>query len=329
MADILGSLLSFLGWKLPFKFIFSNEYWMVELGRHVFAVKKYRLLFERVVGLGAGPQDFIEPRPATDEDLLLVHTPKYVKKVKSGTLSSLELQALELPFSSEVVRFFALMTGGTIATVEEALKNRLAFHIGGGFHHAFPNHGEGFCLFNDVAVAVEKMKKEGKINRAMIVDADLHQGNGTAFFFRDKDYVFTFSIHQMDIYPSEKPESDVDVGLWSGDDDAAYLSALKPYFPKIYQDFKPDLLVYIAGADPFRNDMLSGLDVSKEGLKKRDQIILDNALKLGIPVAIVLGGGYAPEIEDTVDIHLNTVRAAARAWKKNPQALVTSLIQSR
>ncbi|MGB9836194.1 MAG: histone deacetylase [Candidatus Saccharicenans sp.] len=329
MTDILGSLLSLLGWKLPFKFVFSNQYWMVDLGRHVFAVKKYRLLFERVVGLGAGPRDFIEPKPATEDDLLLVHTPKYVKKVMSGTLSSLELQALELPFSEEVVRFFTLMTGGTMATLEEALKNRLAFHIGGGFHHAFPDHGEGFCLFNDVAIAIEKAKREGKINRAMIVDADLHQGNGTAFIFRKKDYVFTFSIHQMDIYPSEKPESDLDVGLWSGDDDAAYLAALKAHIPRIYEEFRPDVVVYIAGADPFRHDRLSGLDISKEGLKKRDQIVLDHALRLNIPVAVVLGGGYASEIEDTVDIHFNTVRAAVRAWKKNPQSLVTSLIQSK
>lgn len=329
MADFFNSVFSFLGLKLPFKFVYSNEYWMVDIGRHVFPVKKYRMLYEKVIALGAGHKDFIEPQPVNEADLLLVHTPKYIKKVRTGTLSSIELQALELPFSPEVARFFMLMTGGTIKTVEEALKTGLAVHIGGGFHHAFPDHGEGFCLFNDVAVAIEKMKHEGKINRAMVVDCDLHQGNGTAFIFSKKDYVFTFSIHQMDIYPSEKPPSNLDVGLWSGDNDEAYLGALSPHFPRIYQEFKPDLVVYIAGADPYRKDMLSGLDVSPEALNKSDRIVIENARKLKIPVAIVLGGGYTAEIEETVEIHLNTVKAAVRAWKRNPQSLVTSLIQSK
>jgi acetoin utilization deacetylase AcuC-like enzyme len=316
MADFFNSVFSYFGLKVPFKFIYSNEYWMVDIGRHVFPVKKYRMLYEKVIALGARHRNFIEPQEAKENDLLLVHTSKYIKKVSTGTLSSIELQALELPFSPEVDRFFRLMTGGTIKTVEEALKTGLAVHLGGGFHHAFPDHGEGFCLFNDVAVAIEKMKHENKINRAMVVDCDLHQGNGTAFIFSKKDYVFTFSIHQMDIYPSEKPPSDLDIGLWSGDNDEAYLSALSPHFPRVYQEFKPDLVVYIAGADPYRRDMLSGLDISAEALKKRDRIIIESARKLKIPIAIVLGGGYAPEIEETVQIHLNTIRTAIKTYSR-------------
>lgn len=328
MADIIDSVLSLLGWKLPLRFVYSNEYWMVDLGHHIFPVKKYRLLYEQVIALGAGHKDFIKAEPATEEDLLLVHTPRYLKKIKNGSLSSVELQALEISLSPDIVRFFLLMTGGTIQTVEEALRTGLAVHLGGGFHHAFPDHGEGFCLFNDVAVAIEKMKKLGRINRAMVVDCDLHQGNGTAFIFARKDYVFTFSIHQMDVYPSEKPRSSLDVGLWSGDDDQAYLQALYPHFPRLYLEFKPDLVIYLAGADPYRRDMLSGLDVSAEALKKRDRLVIETARKLKIPVAIVLGGGYTAEIEETVDIHLSTIKTAIRARKRRSQSLVTSLIQS-
>lgn len=328
MADLVGTMLTLLGWKLPFRFVYSNEYWMANLGHHVFPVKKYRLLYERVIALGAGPDDFIQARPASEEDLLLVHTQKYVKKVMSGSLSSVELQALELPFSLDLVRFFLLMTGGTIQTVEEALRTGLAVHLGGGFHHAFPDHGEGFCLFNDIAIAIEKMKKTGRISRALVVDCDLHQGNGTAFFFARKDYVFTFSIHQMDIYPSEKPPSSLDVGLWSGDDDLAYLQGLSPHFPRIYREFRPDLVVYLAGADPYRRDMLSGLDVSAEALRKRDRLVIESARKLNIPVAIVLGGGYTAEVEETVGINLNTIRVAIKAARRKLYSPVTSLTQS-
>ncbi len=329
MVDLIDSILTFLGWKLPFKFVYSDRYWMMDFGQHIFPVKKYRMLREKIIALGAGPEDFIEAEPASEEDLLLVHTPRYLRKIMTGSLSTTEIQALELPFSEQVVKFFLLMTGGTIKTVAEALKTGLAVHLGGGFHHAFPDHGEGFCLFNDVAVAIEKMKKEGKINRAMVVDCDLHQGNGTAFIFSKKDYVFTFSIHQMDLYPSEKPPSTLDVGLWSGDNDQEYLTAVHQHIPRIYREFKPDLIIYIAGADPFKKDMLSGLEVSAEALKKRDRLVIENARRLKIPVAIVLGGGYAAEVEETVEVHFNTIKAAVRAWKRYPQTSVASLTQSR
>lgn len=310
-------LLSFLiRKKFPFKFIYSEEYWMVDIGKHVFPVKKYRLVYEELVSMGAKKESFLLPEPAKDEDLLLVHTSKYLKKLKTGSLSPAEILALELPYSAELVKFFELCVGGTILTAQRALKDGLSIHIGGGFHHAFPDHGEGFCMLNDVAVALKKMRAEGKIKKAMIVDCDLHQGNGTASIFAKKDYALTFSIHQMDIYPAEKPSSSVDVGLWSGDGDEKYLSSLHFHFPRLYSKFKPDLVFYLAGADPFQGDELGSLTLTQEGLKERDRIVIEEARRLGIPVAIVFAGGYAREVKDTVSIHLNTIIIAQKIQRK-------------
>jgi len=294
----------------PLKYVFSDEYWMVDIGQHVFPIKKYRLLYEKLLEMGVRKADFFSPSPARDEDILLVHTPKYVQKLKTGNLSRGELMALELPFSPELVRFAWLTCGGTILAANLALENGLAVHLGGGFHHAFPDHGEGFCVLNDVAVAAEKMRRERKLPRMMVVDCDVHQGNGTAFIFSRKDYVFTFSIHQMDLYPAEKPPSSVDVELWSGDGNEEYLTALKSNFPRLYRQYQPSLVFYLAGADPFEKDQLGGLKITKEGLRERDLIIIKEARRLGIPVVILLAGGYAFEIKDTVSIHLNTIKVA-------------------
>jgi acetoin utilization deacetylase AcuC-like enzyme len=182
----MGLFEIFLGKRFPFKFIYSDEYWMVDLGNHVFPVKKYRMIYEKLLSLGAKRENFLAPKPAADEDLLLVHTPKFLKKLKTGSLSHAEIQTLELPFSKELAKFAWLYVGGTILAAEAALKDGLSVHLGGGFHHSFPDHGEGFCILNDVAVALEKMKHEGKITKAMIVDCDLHQGNGTAAIFAKK-----------------------------------------------------------------------------------------------------------------------------------------------
>jgi len=306
----------FLRKKFPFKFVYSEDYWIVDIGKHVFPVKKYRLVYEELLSMGAKKENFLIPEPAKDEDLLLVHTSKYMKKLKTGSLSPSEILALELPYSAELVKFSQLCVGGTILTARRALKDGLSVHIGGGFHHAFPDHGEGFCVLNDVAVALEKIKQEGRIQKAMIVDCDLHQGNGTSFIFAKKNYAFTFSIHQMDIYPAEKPLSSVDVGLWSGDGDEKYLSSLCFHFPRLYSEFKPDLVFYLAGADPFEGDQLGSLTLTKEGLKERDRIVIEEARKLRIPVAIVFAGGYARNVEDTVSIHLNTIKIAQKIQRK-------------
>ena len=300
----------------PFKFVYSDDYWIVDLGEHVFPVEKYRLIYEGLLRMGARKDDFLLPLQPSEEDLLLVHTSKYLKKLKSGALSHSEILTLELPFSPELREFARRFVGGSILVAERALEDGLAVHIGGGFHHSFPDHGEGFCVLNDVAVSLEKMKHEGKIHKAMVVDCDLHQGNGNAFIFSKKDYAFTFSIHQMDIYPAQKPSSSVDVGLWSGDGDEKYLEVLRKNFPHLYEKFQPDLVFYLAGADPYEKDQLGNLRLTLDGLKERDRIVIEEARKLHLPVAVLFAGGYAFDVKDTVSIHLNTIKVAQKAQRK-------------
>lgn len=316
MSPLINILRAFRRQGFSFKFIYSDNYWIVDLGEHVFPVKKYRLIYEALLRLGAKKENFFSPQLAKEEDLLLVHTLKYLKKLKTGDLSDSEILTLELPYSPELIEFAFLFVGGTILAAEKALEEGLAVHIGGGFHHAFPDHGEGFCVLNDVAVALEKMRKEEKIQRAMVVDCDLHQGNGSAFIFAKKDYAFTFSIHQMDNYPAQKPSSSMDIGLWTGDGDEEYLSKLRSNFPRLYQEFQPDLIFYLAGADPYEKDQLGGLKLTMEGLKERDRIVIEEARKLRLPVAILFAGGYAPEVRDTVSIHLNTVKIAQKIQRR-------------
>jgi acetoin utilization deacetylase AcuC-like enzyme len=322
MGDLLNLFRVLVGKRFPFQLVYSNEYWMVETGRHVFPLQKYRLVYENLLAMGAKKENFLRPRPAPDEDVLLVHTVRYLRRVKTGTMSHAELRALEIRYSPELVRFALLSVGGTVLAARKALECGLAVHLGGGFHHAFPDHGEGFCLLNDVAVGARKMIEEKLARKVMIVDCDLHQGNGTAAALTGRKDIFTFSIHQMDIYPTEKPLSTVDIGLMSGDGDAPYLAELGAHIPRIYIEFRPDLVIYLAGADPYEKDQLGGLSLTKAGLKERDKVVIENARRLGIPVAVVLAGGYAAEIKDTVDIHLNTVRIAQRVQRVFPEAPV-------
>ncbi len=299
--------------KLPV--IYSEKY-LADLENHIFKTDKYRLLKEKILREKLHKfVDFIEPEPASDEELFLVHKKEWVEKIKSGTLSLQELYRLEIPYSDELVRMAILSVGGTILACRLAIKNKISFHIGGGFHHAYPDHGEGFCALNDVAVGIKVAQKEGLVERAMVVDCDLHQGNGTAKIFEDDPSVFTFSIHQEDNYPIPKERSSLDIGLYSGDGDAEYINALNEYFPKLYKDFKPQLVVYIAGADPYELDQLGGLKLTKDGLRERDRIVLEEAYKLSIPVAIVLGGGYSYDVNDTVGIHFSTFLQAMELIK--------------
>jgi acetoin utilization deacetylase AcuC-like enzyme len=318
MGDLLDLFKVLAGKRFPFQLVYSNEYWMIETGKHVFPLQKYRLVYENLLAMGARKENFLRPRPAPDEDVELVHTRRYLKRVKTGGLSPAELKALEIRYSPELVRFALLSVGGTVLAARKALERGLAVHIGGGFHHAFPDHGEGFCLLNDVAVAARKVVEDKLADRVMIVDCDLHQGNGTAAALAGREEVFTLSIHQMDVYPSEKPLSTLDIGLWAGDGDAKYLAGLRAHIPKIYKEFRPNILFYLAGADPYEKDQLGGLAVTKAGLKERDKLVIQSARRLGIAVAVVLAGGYALDIKDTVDIHLNTVRIAQRAQRIYP-----------
>lgn len=303
--------------RFPFRFVYSDAYWMVDLGWHVFPIRKYRYIYERLLAQGARKDHFVAPELPREEDLLLVHTARYLKKVKSGKLSPSEVQSLEIPVNREGIHFAMLSVGGTIAAAEIALREGLCIHIGGGFHHAFADHGEAFCVFNDVAVALEVMRRDRGIRRAMVVDCDVHQGNGTADIFSGKEHAFTFSLHQMDIYPSRKPASSLDVGLWSGDGDEAYLAAVSENFPRLFREHKPDLVFYLAGADPYVLDQLGGLALTKDGLFSRDRLILEGARRAGIPVVVVMAGGYALDIDDAVAIHMNTIRAARRAQRRS------------
>ena len=305
--------------KSPLNFVYDDSYWMVDIGNHVFPLMKYRLIYEKLISWGVKKENILEPPPAQDEDILRVHSPRYLKKLKSGKLSQAEMLALELPYSPDLLHFARLHVGGTAIAAEKAMEEGMAAHLGGGFHHAFSDHGEGFCVLNDVAVAIEKLKHTGVIQKALVVDCDVHQGNGTADIFSKQEYVFTFSIHQMDIYPANKSESTVDVGLWSGEGDDVYLESLQSHFPRIFEEFRPDVVFYLAGADPYEKDQLGGLQLSLKGLKERDEILIGSARKRKIPVVILLAGGYAIDIEDTVAIHLNTIKAAQSIHRKQPQ----------
>ena len=302
--------------NFPFRFVYSDAYWMVDLGNHVFPAEKYRLIYEKLLRRGAKKENFKAPEPASDEDLLLVHSPKYLKKLKTGRLSQSEVIAMELPYSAEVLDFAQLMVGGTIMAVQLALEDGLSVHIGGGFHHAFHDHGEGFCILNDVAVALRKMQQSGAFQKAMIVDCDVHQGNGTAEIFSEDETVFTFSMHQMDIYPAKKEKSMLDVRFWSDDGDKKYLDSLNSHIPSLYESFKPDVVFFLAGADPYEKDQLGGLKVTFDGLKERDSIVIQGALRLKIPVVILFAGGYAFDVADTVEIHLNTIKMAQKLKRK-------------
>jgi len=286
------------------KIVWSPGY-LLDIGSHVWPTAKYDRVRERLLADGrVGPDAFVEPEPASWDDLALVHTLDYLGKVRAGTLAPEEVGRLEIPASPALTEGFRLMAGGTLCAARLALDERTAVHLGGGLHHAFAGHGEGFCLFNDVAVAIRRLARDGRIARAAVVDCDVHQGNGTAAIFQGDSSVFTFSIHQQNNYPLYKPESDLDIGLHDGTRDETYLHDLELAMPEVMAS-KPDLVCYLAGADPFEQDQLGGLGLSMEGLRHRDRLLLDAAGP--VPVVIVLAGGYARWLDDTVTIHTNTV----------------------
>ncbi len=298
---------------LPFRLIYHPGY-DLHLGEHVFPSQKYRLIRERLLGEGlATGDDFLTPEPATDQDLLLVHEPGWIERLSSGALTYLELQQMEIPWSREMVEGFRLATGGTILAARRALEDGVGFNLGGGFHHAFPGHGEGFCAVHDVAVAIRRLQQDSLIQRALVVDCDVHHGNGTAAIFAGDPAVFTVSIHQWNNYPSEKPPSTIDIHLADGTGDQEYLDKLDAALLDAWGRFTPDLVFYVAGADPYRDDQLGGLSLTIEGLARRDRLALEAALGRATPVAVTLAGGYALRVEDTVAIHLNTVEEARKA----------------
>jgi acetoin utilization deacetylase AcuC-like enzyme len=337
---------------LPFKLIYSDAYYL-PIGGHVFPAQKYRLIRDRLLATDvADASDFLEPEPATDQDILLVHTQEYVHKLKTGTLSPREEMEMEIPYSRELVDAFWLAAGGSILAAQQALSDGAGISIGGGFHHAFPDHGEGFCVIHDVAVAIRRLQGDGKIRTAMTVDCDVHQGNGTAAIFggtrtagdplpsagprtpssslsssgsrsslpagkmrgAHAGEVFTISLHQHNNYPPVKAPSSIDVDLPDGIEDNDYLAWLDNALSSGLRQFEPDLLCYIAGADPYREDQLGGLSLTIEGLKRRDELVFRVARARSIPVMVTFAGGYARNVEDTVAIHCNTIIAAKEVF---------------
>jgi len=292
------------------KLVYSDRY-DLNLGSHVFPSIKYRLVKEKLLREHvAEPGDFVEPPPASDDDIALVHHREYLRKLQTGKLSYLEVLRLEIPYSPELIRAVWLCAGGSILAGRLALEDGTAVNVGGGFHHAYPDHGEGFCVLNDFAVAIRRLQKDKTIQRAMTVDCDVHQGNGTAAIFGGDHTVFTLSIHQENNYPYPKPPSSVDINLRDGVGDEQYLRELAQGLGSALVEFSPDLIFYVAGADPYRDDQLGGLKLSLEGLEKRDRLVFEKARAKNIPVAVVLAGGYARQLDDTIQIHTNTVRIA-------------------
>jgi acetoin utilization deacetylase AcuC-like enzyme len=298
---------------LPFKFVYHPDY-DFRLGLHVFPSEKYRMVRETLLRDGfATEDDFLQPGFALDEDLMLAHTREWVRRLRTGLLTFQEAARLEIPYSQTVVRGFWLHAGGSMLAGRLALRDGLAYNLGGGFHHAYPGHGEGFCAINDIAVAIRRLQADGYIQKAMVLDCDVHHGNGTAAIFEGDTSVFTISIHQFNNYPEDKPPSSLDIDLEDGVDDDEYLMRLREGFLPALDKFQPDLLFYIAGADPHWKDQLGGLRLTMEGLARRDRAVFDAALARGTPVAIGLAGGYSVDVRDTVSIHCNTARAARDA----------------
>lgn len=298
---------------LPFPAVYHAGY-DLNFGKHVFPTVKYKLVRDALMAAhGATLGDFDVPIPATRPELMLAHTEEWINKLATGTLTYQEVLKLEAPYSRQMVQAYFLAAGGTILAARKSLERGMAMNIGGGFHHAFPGHGEGFCAVNDVAVAIRLLQREGQIRKAAVVDCDVHQGNGTAAIFATDATVFTFSIHQRDNYPSEKPPSSLDIHLPDDTGDQEYLSRLGEAVATIIAGYQPDLVMFVAGADPYLDDQLGGLSLTKEGMLTRDRLVFETAFRHRVPVCAVLAGGYAHQLSDTIELHTQTYSAAVEA----------------
>lgn len=295
--------------------IYYSPYYYADIGEgHIFPIKKFELVRDKLLAEGTLQTDeIIEPQPAKVEDLLLVHTEDYITRLVDGTLTAKEVRKLGLPWSKSLVRRTFLAVSGTINAAIHALKNRAASNLAGGTHHAFPDRGEGFCVLNDVAIAIRVLQQAQKAQRFLIIDCDVHQGNGTAFIFKDEEDVFTFSMHGAKNYPLFKENSNLDIELPDKTSDDEYLETLEEALPRIFMH-NPDLVFYLGGADPFEKDKLGRLSLTMKGLQKRDEMVLTYAKEHHVPIVTVMSGGYASDINDTVEIHANTIRAVKRIF---------------
>ncbi len=297
---------------MPIPIVFSEKYTLRSCG-HVFRADKFEaalkiLLKERIIKR-AGIQ---EPRMPSKADLRLAHTAAWVKKIMSGGLTPSDMARSELNITTEMLEAHLMSAGGTILAARLALETGLGVNCGGGAHHAFSDHGEGFCLINDIAVAVNRMRAEKRIRRALIIDLDAHQGNGTAEIFRGDKDVFTFSIHQRGIYPERMERGSLDLELPAGAGNKAYLKLLKENLPRVLRRARPDLVIYNAGVDVYEKDLLGGLKLTMAGVRSRDEMVFRECFARKIPTVLVLSGGYAANFADTARLHANTIKAAFR-----------------
>jgi acetoin utilization deacetylase AcuC-like enzyme len=282
---------------------------------HSFPAPKYGWLLERIQSTGiVRKSDLLIAQPATDGQLLLVHTLDYVTRMTQGQMTDKEMRRVGFPWSAALVERSRRSVGATIAACRTALEEGFSGNLGGGTHHAYPDHGQGYCVFNDVAVAIRTLQAEGRARRAVVVDLDVHQGNGTAAIFAGDADVFTFSVHSEKNFPYHKELSSLDIALPDGAGDDVFIAAVQKGIAQALQLAQADLAIYIAGADPYIDDRLGRLAVTKDGLARRDRLVFEMVRQAGLPLALVMGGGYARQIDDTVDIHLQTYRIARELW---------------
>ncbi len=297
--------------------LYSDEF-VIELPpSHTFPIQKYRLVREQLVAEGTLTiNDLVRPGFAAVEDICLVHTPEYWNQVEKGTLPPEAIRRLGLPWSEGLVRRSRASVQATITATQIALTERVGINLAGGTHHAFPDHGEGYCVFNDIAIAGRVLQRDHDIGRMAIIDCDVHQGNGTAAIFADDPEVFTFSIHGANNYPARKFPSTLDIDLPDRSGDEEYLAALAPALEEIIQEFRPAFVFYQAGADPLRGDRFGRLQLTHEGLWRRDELVVRTVSDARLPLAITMGGGYGQRLEDTVEAHCNTIRVARNVFAK-------------
>lgn len=280
---------------------------------HRFPMEKYAMLRERLAQTGQfAAQDFLVPPAASDQQILRAHCPQYLNRVATGTLTPAEIRRIGFPWSPQMVERSRRSAGATLCAARAALTDGVSANLAGGTHHAGFDFGAGFCVFNDAAIAARAMQAEGLAQRVMVIDCDVHQGDGTAAIFSGDYTVFTFSIHGEKNFPFRKQTSDLDADLPDGTTDAPYLAALDEALADCFRRFTPDLAIYLAGADPYEDDRLGRLKISKQGLKARDERVLGRLKQHGVPVAIAMAGGYANTISDTAEIQTATILTAKR-----------------
>ncbi len=297
--------------------VFYTPGYYADIGQgHIFPIRKFELVRDKLLAEGTlHPEEIVEPDPAPLEDVLLVHTEDYVSRLRNGDLTPKEVRRLGLPWSESLVRRSFYAVGGTLAAAAASLTDGYSSNLAGGTHHSFSNHGEGFCVLNDVAIAIRAMRVRKLIKRAAIVDCDVHQGNGTATIFAGDADTFTFSMHGANNYPLFKAHSTLDVELPDETSDAAYMETLARYLPHVFQS-DPDIVFYLAGADPYRGDKLGRLALSIDGLRERDALVLRECYEREIPIVTVMSGGYGKDINDTIEIHCNTIRMVKEIFEQ-------------